>query len=296
MAQIVILPDELVSKIAAGEVVERPASVVKELIENSLDAGAKRIVCEMENGGKRLIRVSDDGSGMTYEDALLATRRHATSKLTSSDDLLSIASFGFRGEALPSIASISKMEIVTRTKDDVAGTRVAVAGGEVKEATEAGCPVGTSVTVRDLFYNVPARRKFLRTTQTELYHVVNAVTSLALSSPEVAFSMTHDGHTLFEFPFSSSVKDRVLSVFGLGFVKSTLEVSSESPLARIYGFVSTPETLGSARTRQFIFVNKRPVSSRSLVHAVYEGFGLEGRTRHPAFLLLLEIDSGSVDV
>jgi len=296
MAQIVILPDELVSKIAAGEVVERPASVVKELIENSLDAGAKRIVCEMENGGKRLIRVSDDGSGMTHEDALLAIRSHATSKLTSSGDLLSIASFGFRGEALPSIASISKMEIVTRTKDDVAGTRVAVAGGEVKEATEAGCPVGTSVTVRDLFYNVPARRKFLRTTQTELYHVVNAVTSLALSSPEVAFSMTHDGHSLFEFPFSSSVKDRVLSVFGLGFVKSTLEVSSESPLARIYGFVSTPETLSSARTRQFIFVNKRPVSSRSLVHAVYEGFGLEGRSRHPAFLLLLEIDSGSVDV
>ena len=296
MTQIVILPDELVSKIAAGEVVERPASVVKELIENSLDAGAKRIVCEVEDGGKRLIRVSDDGFGMTREDALLAIKCHATSKLASSDDLLSIASFGFRGEALPSIASISKMEIVTRTKDDVAGTKVRVAGGEVKEATEAGCPAGTSVTIRDLFYLVPARKKFLRTTQTELYHVVNAVTSLALSSPEVAFSMVHDGHTLFEFPSSSSLKDRVLSVFGLGFVKSTLELSSEGPLARIYGFVSTPETLSPARTRQLIFVNKRPVSSRSLVHAVYHGFGLEGRTRHPAFLLFIDIDSESVDV
>lgn len=296
MAHIVILPDELVSKIAAGEVVERPASVAKELIENSVDAGAERIVCEIENGGKKLIRVSDNGSGMNREDALLAIRRHATSKLTSSDDLFNITSFGFRGEALPSIASVSRVEILTRRKDDIAGTKVSVVGGEVKEASETGCPVGTSVTVRDLFFNVPARRKFLRTTRTELYHVVNAVTSLALSSPEVAFSMAQDGHTLFEFPSSSSLKDRVLSVFGLGFVKSTLELSSESPLARIYGFVSTPEALSLTRTRQFIFVNKRPVSSRSLVHAVYQGFGLEGRARHPAFLLLLEIDSESVDV
>lgn len=296
MARIIVLPDELISKIAAGEVVERPASVAKELIENSLDAGATRILCEIENGGKGLIRVSDDGSGMSREDALLAIRRYATSKLTLADDLLTITSFGFRGEALPSIASVSRTEIVTRTRDDVAGTRVVVHGGDVKETDEIGCPTGTSVTVKDLFYNVPARRKFLRSTQTELYHMVNAVTYLALSNADVAFSMTHDGHALFEFPSVASLRERVLAVFGLGFVRSTVELHGSSPVAKIYGFVSTPEHLSTTRTRQFVFVNKRPISSRSLVHAVYHGFGLERRERHPAFLLMLTIPTERIDV
>jgi DNA mismatch repair protein MutL len=253
-------------------------------------------VCEIEDGGRKLIRVTDDGIGMSREDALLAVKRHATSKLGSLEDLLSIRSFGFRGEALPSIASISRLEMLTRQRDSIAGTRVVVVGGEVKETTDAGCPVGTSIAVRDLFFNVPVRRKFLKTTQTELYHLANAMTWLAISNPNVAFSMSHDGHVLFEFPPASSLKDRVLAVLGLVFTKTAVELNAESPAAKLSGFVSRPEEFSPTRTRQLIFVNKRPVSNRSVTHAIYQGLNFEGKDRHPAFLVMLEVPPNRVDV
>jgi DNA mismatch repair protein MutL len=296
MPNIVVLPDDVVSKIAAGEIVERPASVAKELIENSLDALSRRVQCRVVEGGKDLIQVTDDGSGMTREDALLSLRRHATSKLVSIDDLLDVSSFGFRGEALPSIASVSRMEILTRRDTEIAGTRLEVEGGEVTDVADAGCPKGTSVKVRDLFYNVPARRKFLKAIQTELHHVAGAVTHLALSNPHVAFTMLHNDRILFEFPPAQNVEDRLLAVFGLGFIKSAVEVGLQSPHGSVHGFVSRPENLGSARTRQLVFVNRRPVTSRSVVHAVYQGFGLESRDRHPAFVIMLEIPAGRLDV
>ncbi len=296
MARVAILPEDLVSKIAAGEVVERPSSVLKELVENSLDAGSRRIACEAEDGGKGFLSVTDDGTGMSREDALLAVERHATSKLSVLDDLLDVSTFGFRGEALPSIASVSKMEIRTRRREDLAGTRIAIHGGKAVEVDEVGCPPGTSVSVRDLFYNVPARRKFLKTTQTELHHLANVITSLSLSNPGTAFTLTHDGHVLLEFPAVASDRDRALAVLGLPFVKEAVELDGENVLARVSGFVSNPENLVTAKTRQFVFVNRRPVTSRSLVHAVYHGFGLERRDRHPAFILMVQVPRDRVDV
>lgn len=296
MASIVILPDELVSKIAAGEVIERPASVAKELIENSLDAGCSRVLVRALKGGKDLISVSDDGSGMNRRDAQLSIRRHATSKLSAGADLLRVSSFGFRGEALPSIASVSRMEIHTRTRGEVVGTKVVIHGGEVKEVEDVGCPEGTTVSVRDLFYSLPARRKFLKADQTELYHLANTVTQLALSNPQVAFTAMHDEHRLFEFPVAQNARDRLLAVFGLGFIKSTVEIEGLTANYRVRGFVSRPEEMKSTRTRQLVFVNKRPISNRSIVHAVYQGFGLESRDRHPAFVIMLEIPPDRMDI
>jgi len=295
-SRIIVLPDELISKIAAGEIVERPASVAKELVENSLDAGSTRILCRASMGGKDLIEVSDNGSGMTRADAVLSIHRHATSKLSDIDDLMQVSSFGFRGEALPSIASVSRMEILTRTEAEVAGIRLVVEGGEVKETNDAGCPRGTAVTVRDLFYNVPVRRKFLKTTQTELYHLTGAITNLALSNPQAAFTMLHDGQRIFEFPVADNTRDRILSVFGLGFIKSTSQVDGQSPQGHVQGFVSRPEELTATRTRQLVFVNRRPVNSRSITHAVYQGLGLEARDRHPAYIIMLEIPPDRLDV
>jgi DNA mismatch repair protein MutL len=296
MARIAILPEDLISKIAAGEVVERPSSVLKEFVENSLDADSRKIVCAADDGGKGLLSVTDDGTGMSREDALLAVQRHATSKLAVLDDLLDVSTFGFRGEALPSIASVSKMEIITRTREDMAGTRILIHGGNVVLVDEIGCPPGTSVMVRELFYNVPARRKFLRTTQTELHHLVSTITSLSLSNPGAAFSLSHEGHVLLEFPAVASDRDRALAVLGLGFVKTAAELEIENELARVAGFVSNPENLSATRTRQFVFVNGRPVTSRSLVHAVYHGFGLEKRDRHPTFVLMVQVPRDRIDV
>jgi DNA mismatch repair protein MutL len=198
MPQIRILPDSVVNKIAAGEVVERPASVVKELLENALDAGAQRITVEVEAGGKRLIRVTDDGCGMTRDDALLAFDRHATSKLRSPDDLLAIATLGFRGEALPSIASVARVRLETRAREDAVGTQIEINGGRMQAVKEIGCAPGTQVTVRALFYNVPARRKFLRSDTTEMGHVASLVTHYALAHPEIGFTLKAGSHTVLD--------------------------------------------------------------------------------------------------
>src|ERR1041385_1230045 len=208
MSRIRILPESVANKIAAGQVVERPASVVKELLENALDAGAKTVRIEVEQGGKRMIRVTDDGHGMTHDDALLAFERHATSKLRDADDLLSIATLGFRGEALPSIAAISRLLLETHSSDERSGTRIEIAGGKLLRVEEAGIPEGTSITVSDLFYNTPARRKFLRAEPTELAHISSLVTHYALAFPEKSFELRNQVGELIQAPAVSSIRER----------------------------------------------------------------------------------------
>src|SRR5271155_2835002 len=214
MGRIHILADQVANQIAAGEVVDRPASVVKELLENSLDAGASRIVIAIEGGGRKLIRIADNGSGMVRDDALLAFERHATSKLRSSDDLLSIATLGFRGEALPSIASIARVELVTRSAEEIAGTRMEIAGGKLLLCEDAGGPAGTTLTVRDLFFNTPARRKFLKAENTELSHVTALVTHYALAHPQKHFELHSATHALLIAPPVQKPSERIFQIFG----------------------------------------------------------------------------------
>ena len=214
MGRIRVLSDEVANKIAAGEVVERPASVVKELLENALDAGATRLQVEVSGGGRRLIRLSDDGCGMSRDDAMLAFERHATSKLASARDLLSVSTLGFRGEALPSIASVSRLVLETRAAEELTGTRVEIAGGKMLRSQEAALAPGTQITVRDLFYNVPARKKFLRSEQTELAHIASLVTHYSLASPEKTFQLTSDGRELLNVTPAEKLRERVYQVFG----------------------------------------------------------------------------------
>src|SRR5438105_7703690 len=214
MGRIRVLPDQVANKIAAGEVVERPASVVKELLENSLDAGSTEVRVEVESGGKRMIRIADNGCGMLRDDALLAFERHATSKLRDVKDLLSIATLGFRGEALPSIASVSRLMLDTRSADETTGTRIEIAGGKILRCDEVALAPGTTITVRDLFFNVPARKKFLRSEQTELAHIASLVTHYSLAHPDKSFELTHGPHELLRVSPVADMRERVYQVFG----------------------------------------------------------------------------------
>src|ERR1700678_4460114 len=236
MGRIRILPDQVANQIAAGEVVDRPASVVKELLENALDAGANRIRVEVEAGGRRLIRITDDGHGMNRDDALLAFERHATSKLRTADDLLSIATLGFRGEALPSIASVSRVTLETATgpsTDQVeAGTRIEIAGGKILHVDDAALPRGTTLAVADLFFNTPARRKFLRAESTELAHVTALVTHYALAHPEKHFELLSATHTIVSAPPVARTAERIYQIFGKDTLAALLPVAAETPLAR----------------------------------------------------------------
>src|SRR5215813_14131061 len=224
MGRIRVLPDQVANKIAAGEVVERPASVVKELLENSLDAGATRFRIEVENGGRRLIRITDDGCGMSRDDAMLAFERHATSKLRDVKDLLSISTLGFRGEALPSIASVSRLLLETRAQEEPTGTRIEIAGGKMLRCEEAALAGGTVITVRDLFYNVPARRKFLRTEQTELAHIASLVTHYSLAHPDKTFLLTSGASELLHVTPVSTMRERVYQVFGSQALEDLVEI------------------------------------------------------------------------
>jgi DNA mismatch repair protein MutL len=266
------LPEDLVNKIAAGEVVERPASVVKELVENALDAGARSVHVDVEGGGKTLIRVRDDGQGMSRADAELALERHATSKLRTLLDLQSIASHGFRGEALPSIASVA--ELVLRTRDDSspAGSEVAVSHGRRQHIRDVGHPRGTTVEVRDLFHAVPARRKFLKADSTEAGHVAEAVTLLALAHPETGFFLRSGGRTLVEAPPASGLGPRVFQIFGPRFLDGLRPVEGGTEWARVRGFVSRPDQPRPARPALRLYVNGRPVRDRALSRAVAEAY------------------------
>jgi len=282
------LPDDLVSKIAAGEIVERPASVVKELVENAVEAGARSVQIEIESGGKSLIRVRDDGHGMGREDAVLAVERHATSKLRRLEDLNEVRTHGFRGEALPSIASVSHLVLRTREDPGPAGTEVEVRHGGRVEVRDAGHPRGTTVEVRDLFGAVPARRKFLRAESTETSHVVEAVTLLALSWPETGFELTSGSRTILRTPPVDRLRDRLFQIMGATALDELVPIEGGVDWARVTGFVSRADGRGAARPTVRLFVNGRAVRDRALTKALSEGYRAAGagECRGQAFLLV----------
>ncbi|HLM74697.1 MAG TPA: DNA mismatch repair endonuclease MutL, partial [Polyangiaceae bacterium] len=294
MSRVRVLPEDLANQIAAGEVVERPSSVVKELMENSLDAGARRIRVDVEGGGVGLVRVADDGSGMERDDARLAVLRHATSKIERADDLLSIASFGFRGEALPSIASVSRFSLRTRLGDDAEGTLVRVEGGGPVDVSPCGCSAGTVVEVRDLFYNVPARRKFLRAVATESAHVTEVVQAVALGEPSVTVVLTREGRVVREWLRATGREDRVRGA--LAGEELAACRGDRGPL-EVEAFLSRPERARSGATGLTIFVNGRCVRDRALARAVAMAYGsvLE-MGRYPVGVVFLDLPHGLVDV
>jgi len=292
-----ILASDVVSKIAAGEVVERPASVVKELIENSLDAGATQVSIEARGGGVSLLRVSDNGIGIPADEVELAFHRHATSKISDMDDLDAISSLGFRGEALPSIAAVAEVEVLTCPRDEVAGAYLKLQHGKAVEKVKRGCPAGTTVTVRNLFRNVPARLKFLKSVATESSHISNLVSQYCLAFPEVRFSLIMDGRMALNTPGSGSLRDALVKVYGLKTAESMIEVNEEEQLPRIAGFVSAPSLARSSRSHLSFFVNRRWVKSRLMSRAAedaYQGMLMVGR--HPIAVLNISLPGEDVDV
>jgi len=326
MGRIRVLSDQVANQIAAGEVVDRPASVVKELLENALDAGANRIRIEVEAGGRKLIRLSDDGCGMNRDDALLAFERHATSKLRTADDLLSIATLGFRGEALPSIASVARVTLETATGDEAAGTpeigtRIEIAGGKIRHVEDAAVPRGTTIAVADLFFNTPARRKFLRAESTELAHVTALVTHYALAHPEKHFELLSASHTLLSAPPVGRTAERIYQIFGKDTLAQLLPMAAEMPLeraglpepppwkrdpdepkrdpgmVRASGYYSKPELQKLNRNSIYVFVNKRLIRDRLMMHAISEAYrNVIPPTSFPVVLLFLELPAEEVDV
>ncbi len=291
-----ILSPALANKIAAGEVVERPASVAKELVENSLDAGSRRIIVEVKGGGRELIRVNDDGCGMNEEDALLSLQRHSTSKIVKLEDLESILSLGFRGEALPAISAVSHLELITRPQGQLAGTRIEVKGGEIKEVRKEGCPVGTTVTVRNLFFNTPARRKFLRTITTEIGHISEWVGQLSLSRKDIFFQLLHNGEEIFTLPPVEGLRERIAALYGQDLAGGMLPLDFQDKLLCLGGFLAKPGESRS-RPRQLFYVNGRPIRSRLISHALLEGYGrLLPSDRFPVAFIFLKIDPSLMDV
>ncbi len=296
MTQVRILPENLANRIAAGEVVERPASVVKELLENSIDAEASRIETVLADGGKKLIEVRDDGAGMSQEDVVLAVQRFATSKIAQDSDLNAIATLGFRGEALPSIGAVCQMKITTRRHDDVEGTALLMEGGEVTDLRAVGCPPGTTVQVANLFYNTPARRKFLATTATERGHCMDWVSRLALAHPEIAFQVTHNEAVLLSTPGSGDLESVLAAVYGSNTVRQLVAVNLESDGLHIHGYISTPQVTRATRRHQLFFVNHRFVRSRMLSHALTEAYGmLLPQQKQPVAVIVIDMDPGRVD-
>jgi len=325
MVRIHVLPEHVANKIAAGEVVERPASVVKELLENSLDAGSTRVKIQIEAGGKKLIQIIDDGCGMVRDDALLAFERHATSKIKNAEDLLNIATLGFRGEALPSIASVSRLRLETRASDQDSGTIVEIAGGKIFRVEEAGLPAGTSVTIRDLFFNTPARKKFLKAESTELSHIASLVTHYALAHPDMHFELHSATNAMLVAPPVASYSERVYQVFGKDVLDQLISLAAELPLAhiglpqpppwlrerereedttpaepgnlRLHGFVSKPEIQKLNRNSIYTFVNGRLIRDRLIQHALTDAYrNILPPTVFPVVLLFLEMPNAEVDV
>ncbi|MFV1951038.1 MAG: DNA mismatch repair endonuclease MutL [Nitrospinota bacterium] len=292
-----VLPENLSNKIAAGEVVERPASVVKELIENSIDAGATKLVIEVRGGGREYIRVSDDGSGMSRDDAVLAFERHATSKISSEDDLCNIHTLGFRGEALPSIASISILSLITSTRDADAGTRIDIEGGVIKGVRDAASPTGTSIEIQNIFFNTPARLKFMKSDTTELSHISNIVTQQSLAHPSIHFKMDHNRKTLINAPLTDNPLHRLTAIFGRDLTDNLIEIEGECDKMRLKGFISRPTLTRSDKGNQYLYVNSRYIKDKVIGHAIYEAYrSLLPRDRHPVIFLFLSIDPEIIDV
>ena len=321
MGRIRILSDQVANQIAAGEVVERPASIVKELLENSLDAGATRIRVDVEAGGRKLIRIEDDGCGMLRDDALLAFERHATSKIRSSDDLLSLGTLGFRGEALPSIASVARVHLLTRSAEESVGTELEIAGGKILRKADAALPAGTTFAIRDVFFNTPARRKFLKSEPTELSHIAALVTHYALAYPEKHFALHSTTNALLDAPPATKLSERIYQIFGREVLEQLLPVAAETNFARaglpepppwkrepdwqppapgalrLHGFVSRPELQKLNRNSMYIFVNRRLIRDRLVQHAITEAYrNILPPTSFPVVLLFLEMPPEEVDV
>ena len=296
-----ILDETTANQIAAGEVVERPAAAVKELVENALDAGARRVVVDLEDGGKSLIRVTDDGSGMGQEDAILALQRHATSKIQNAGDLFRITTMGFRGEALPSIASVAQVTITTKEAGDAegAGVELRCLGGSLEGVTEVGARAGTSITVENLFYNVPARLKFLKSAQTELGHIVELMQRMALARPDVSFRLMNHGQETFASSGSGAMMDACVQVFGRDTARHLVPLAYEGAGLGVTGFIGTPSALKSSRAAQHSFVNRRFVRNKAITRAIDEAYKhvqmIHG-TRYPAAVVMVDVDPAHVDV
>ena len=297
MGHIVVLPPLMVNKIAAGEVIERPASVVKELLENSVDAAATRIDVEIADGGVKLIRVTDDGDGMDADDLQLAFCQHATSKLPEESDLFAVRTMGFRGEALASVGSVAQVRVASRTPGAEGGHELAVAGGAFEPIRAAGCPVGTTVEVRNLFYNTPARRKFLKTTATELGHVVEQFARIALAYPAVHMTLAHNGQTLHELLPAADRRERIGDFFGAELADALLAIGQTDEAGELTGLIAPPAHARASRKWQYVFVNGRYVRDRLILHALSESYrGLLDADRQPVAFLFLTMDPARVDV
>ncbi len=297
MGKIHILDENTVNKIAAGEVIERPSSVVKELIENSIDAGARDIKIDVINGGKRLIRVRDNGHGMSREDASISFMKHATSKIKRIEDLENLTTMGFRGEALSSIASVAKVELITKTRDELSATRVVVHGGKLICIEETGAPEGTMVTVEELFYNTPARRKYLKSDATELAHIIDVVAKNALGHNNISFSLSHNGKQILHSPASQHLIDTIIHIYGSEVAKSMLPVIADFKFVSIRGFLSKPELTRGSVNFLSLYINDRNITSKSISSALRKGYGsLLPKGRFPVAVLKLYIDRKDVDI
>jgi DNA mismatch repair protein MutL len=291
------LSPSVVNKIAAGEVIERPASVVKELLENAVDAGATRIDVRLEKGGSDVIRIADNGCGILIDELPLAVASHATSKITSADDLFSIATLGFRGEALASIAEISRLLIRSRTAESTSGGELEVVGGAASPVVPVGCPVGTTIEVRNLFFNTPVRHKFLRSVQTEMGHSIEAMTRLALAHPHIHFTIAHNGRTIHDLPPVADIRGRIAAFFGDELAGDLIDIKSENDGVTLSGYVANPMHSRATGRMQYLFLNGRAIRDRSLQHALGEAYrGLILTGRQPICFLRLEMPADSVDV
>jgi DNA mismatch repair protein MutL len=297
MTRIRILPEILSNKIAAGEVVDRPASVVKELVENALDAGSTRIIVEVEKGGRSLIRVSDNGSGMSRDDALLSIERYATSKIYSDSDLFAISTLGFRGEALPSIASVSRLTLVTREETAESGTEIALEGGKLLKVLETGSPCGTQVTVKHLFFNTPARQKFLKTIPTEMGHISDVISNMALGWPRIHFKLIHNGSVIQNWSAATDPVGRITDILGKDFRTGLFPINNENDGVSLSGWVSLPRITRATSQGIFVFVNSRVVRNRMVQHALIQAYG--GRLmkgQFPLAVLFITVPCDQVDV
>jgi len=297
MSKIKILPEILSNKIAAGEVIERPSSVVKELVENALDADSTKIIIEVENGGRSLIRVSDNGSGMNRDDALLASERYATSKIYKDEDLFSINTLGFRGEALPSIAAVSKFGLVTRDRISQTGTEVVIEGGTIKKVTQIGAPLGTMVTVRQIFFNMPARRKFLKTVNTEMGHIADMVSSMALGRPHIQFRLIHNGKVVKNWSSTSDEAGRLTDVLGNDIKNNLNKIEFTSDFLTVKGWISSPRITRSTSRGIYLYVNRRVVRNRVIQHALFQGYGSRlMKGQFPVAVIFIHVPCDQLDV
>jgi len=292
-----ILPNNLVNKIAAGEVIERPSSVVKELVENSIDASSAEISVFIKDGGKRSIKVVDNGIGMSESDALLSLERHATSKINEEKDLDHISTLGFRGEALPSIASVSQLTLKTRTKNYESGTKIDADGGKIISVSKTGISEGTEIEVRNIFYNTPARLKFLKSATTELNNINDTIVRLSLSNTLISFCFSHNDREMINLQKSENIITRIKFIFGNEFSENLLQIKSEDETTVLEGYISKPDLLRNSRTDQYIFVNGRSIKDRTIFHAIMEGYkSIIPREQYPSVFLFLKIEPSQIDV